>query len=453
MEAGMAIVTKAEADLEPLLDTSDEKKAYELIRQDVEQCKMETQTIMDYARKNDNANATSEVLGNATGAFNQLLSDLQAEIELTAKGAADAKAASAVLYKRSVLWVVGILTAATVFSLLLALLTTRLIASPVREVGEVVRRIAAGDITSADLPIRSSDELGELAKNVNIMQQSLRSMIASVFTSAERIATASDDFSFTNRQITASSVEASEQANVVSATTGQLKHSLQTVATGTEQMSATIQEIAKNAGESARVAGEAVKTAENTNAAVAKLGESSLQIGKVIKVITAIAEQTNLLALNATIEAARAGEAGKGFAVVANEVKELATQTARATKDISMKIAAIQADTRESVNAIAAIGGIINHINEITGTIAAAVEQQTATTNDMSRNLTEAAKGSTDIAKSIEGVALAAHNTSSGATDSQKAAEELAKMSDELHGLVSQFKVNSDGGGVRGNAN
>src|SRR6266478_4203765 len=143
-------------------------------------------------------------------------------------------------------------------------------------------------------------------------------------------------------------------------------------------MSASIKEIAKNATEAAKVATSAVKVAETTTATISKLGESSNEIGQVIKVITSIAQQTNLLALNATIEAARAGEAGKGFAVVANEVKELAKETAKATEDISRKVAAIQGDSKKSVEAIATVTTIINQINDISSTIATAVEEQSA---------------------------------------------------------------------------
>ena len=164
-----------------------------------------------------------------------------------------------------------------------------------------------------------------------------------------------------------------------------------------------------------------VLQAAATNAVVAKLGESSAEIGQVIKVITSIAQKTDLLALNATVEAARAGEVGAGFAVVANEVKELAKKTATATEDISRKIEAIQSDAKGAVTAIKSISEVIGQVNDISGTIATAVEEQSATTSEMSRNISEAARGAGEVAQNIQGVAQAAESTSHGATDSQKA--------------------------------
>ena len=207
-------------------------------------------------------------------------------------------------------------------------------------------------------------------------------------------------------------------------------------------MLASIREIARSADEAATVTGRAVKVAENTNHNnQKKLGESSAEIGQVIKVITSIAQQTNLLALNATIEAARAGEAGKGFAVVANEVKELAKETAKATEDISRKIEAIQGDTKGAVEAIGQITTIINQLNDISNTIASAVEEQTATTNEITRNVGEAAKGSAEITRNIAGVAAAAQNTSMGAADAQRSAQALGAMATQLRTLVSKFTL------------
>jgi methyl-accepting chemotaxis protein len=253
------------------------------------------------------------------------------------------------------------------------------------------------------------------------------------------LANASEELSSTSQQMSANAEETSTQASVVSAGAEQVDKNLQTVATGTEEMSASIKEIAKNAHESAKVATAAVKVAEDTNQIVSKLGDSSTEIGQVIKVITSIAQQTNLLALNATIEAARAGEAGKGFAVVANEVKELAKQTAKATEDISRKIEAIQGDTKNAVSAIAQISGVIKQVNDISNTIATAVEEQNATTNEMARNVGEAAKGSGEISKNIGGVAEAAKSTTHGANDSLKAAQALTKMAADLRELVQRL--------------
>jgi methyl-accepting chemotaxis protein len=172
---------------------------------------------------------------------------------------------------------------------------------------------------------------------------------------------------------------------------------------------------------------------------VTKLGESSREIGDVVKVITSIAEQTNLLALNATIEAARAGEAGKGFAVVANEVKELAQETAKATEDIARRVEAIQGDTEGAVAAIGRISEVIGQINDYQLTIASAVEEQTATTSEMSRSVGEAADGSGQIAANIGGVSGAADATSQALGQTRTAVDELSRMASDLRTAVSRF--------------
>ncbi len=258
-----------------------------------------------------------------------------------------------------------------------------------------------------------------------------------VFQNSQALGSASEELSATSQQMVGNAEQTSTQAGNVSSAAEQVSKNVQTVASATEEMSTSIREIAKNAQDAAKVASTAVKAAQDTNLTITKLGQSSVEIGKVIKVITSIAQQTNLLALNATIEAARAGEAGKGFAVVANEVKELAKETAKATEDISQKIEAIQGDTKNAVEAIAEIGTIINKISDYQNTIASAVEEQTATTNEISRNVIEASKGSTEIAQNIVGVAEAAKSTTTGASDTQRAAGELSRMATELQDVVS----------------
>ncbi|HEX7422667.1 MAG TPA: methyl-accepting chemotaxis protein [Terriglobales bacterium] len=332
-----------------------------------------------------------------------------------------------------------------------AVFLSRGIAGATHSVLVQAEAIAAGDLTRDDLKVRSQDELGNLTTAINKMSGSLKRMIRAITENAVQVASASEELNTTSQQITANSEETSAQADVVAKAAQTVSQNLQTVATGAEEMGASIKEIAKNATEAAEVATSAVKVAESTTATVSKLGDSSTEIGQVIKVITSIAQQTNLLALNATIEAARAGEAGKGFAVVANEVKELAKETAKATEDISRKIEAIQTDTKAAVDAIASISGVINQINDISSTIATAVEEQNATTNEMSRNVSEAAHGSGEITSNIAGVAEAAESTSRGATDTQKASQQLVETSTQLRRLVEQFKINaSENGGRNG---
>jgi len=351
----------------------------------------------------------------------------------------------------TVYWTAGIMAlVALAVGCFVGILLSRQISTATGSVLTQAEAIAGGDLTGEEVKVVSRDELGDLTRAINKMHCKLRSVIESISANAQQVASASEEFSATSQQITANSEETSAQANVVSAATEEVNRNLQTVATSTEEMSATIGEIAKNASSAARIAGEALEAATQTNATITKLGQSSAEIGQVIKVIISIAQQTNLLALNATIEAARAGEAGKGFAVVANEVKELAKQTAKATEDISQRIAAIQTDSKGAVEAIGRISEIIGRVNDISTTIATAVEEQSATTSEMSRNVTEAAKGSGEVARNITGVAQAAENTSTGATESQKGAEAVSQMSADLRELVAQFKISSKGNGRHG---
>jgi methyl-accepting chemotaxis protein len=335
----------------------------------------------------------------------------------------------------------GMCVAGMTLGLVVSSVITRSITGATAHMVAMIQELAANNLSVDDLEVASHDELGKAALALNQMKNNLLATIQSIAGNAQHVASASEELSAASQQITANSEETSAQASVVSQATKQVSQNLQSVSTGAEEMTSTIQSIAGNAHDAATVASRAVETAQAANSTVAKLGESSAEIGEVIKVITSIAQQTNLLALNATIEAARAGEAGKGFAVVANEVKELAKQTAKATEDISQKITAIQQDTKGAVDAIGSISRVITQVNEISGTIATAVEQQSATTNEMTRNVADAAKGAGEITLNIEGVAQAAQGTSNSAQQSQKAATELAGMAEQLRGLVGQFKI------------
>lgn len=313
------------------------------------------------------------------------------------------------------------------------------VVTPILEVSSLLDRIASGDLTT-DITKEYAGDFNRLKQSVNATSLKFRTALNQIGNTTTALVSAAEELSRVSQQMSASAQQTAAQANGVSAGSEQVSRNVQTVATGAEEMSASIKEIAKNTAEASHVAVAAVRTAEQTNATIEKLGRSSAEIGEVIKVITSIAQQTNLLALNATIEAARAGEAGKGFAVVANEVKELAKETAKATDDIGRKIEAIQTDTKAAVAAIHEIGGVITKVNDISNTIASAVEEQSATTNEIGRNLGEAAKGSQDIVQNISGVAEAAATTTAGASETQKAAQSLEQMSAQLQSAISQFR-------------
>jgi methyl-accepting chemotaxis protein len=302
-----------------------------------------------------------------------------------------------------------------------------------------IQAVASGDLTM-EVTLTGEDVFGQMADGLRELLKSLRESIAPIAGNANALAATSEQLMQVAQQMGVAAEETTAQSNVVSAASEEVSTNVSTVASATEEMGASIKEIARNASEAAEVAKRAVDVADSTNHTVGKLGESSAEIGQIIKVITSIAQQTNLLALNATIEAARAGEAGKGFAVVANEVKELAKETARATEDIGRKIDAIQGDTVDAVDAIGSISEIINQINGIQNTIASAVEEQAATTSEIGRNVTEAARGSSEIANNIASVAQAASTTSDGVAETQRASTELSRVAAELQAAVGKFK-------------
>jgi methyl-accepting chemotaxis protein len=326
--------------------------------------------------------------------------------------------------------------------LLLAVLgwiITRSVVGPLHRVGAVVAALAEGDLRGTT-GITSKDEVGRMATALEESMANMRTVVAAIGDSSTTLASATEELSASAQDMARLADESSTQSGIVADAAVQVSTNVQTVAAGSEQMGASIREIAQNASEVARVAGQAVSVADTTTATVAKLGESSLEIASVVKVITSIAEQTNLLALNATIEAARAGEAGKGFAVVANEVKELAQETAKATEDIAQRVEAIQVDTEGAVRAISEISSIISVINDSQSTIATAVEEQTATTTEMNRNVAEAAQSADQIAENISAVAAATGQTTAAMGDAQSAIEEVARMASTLHSSVSRFR-------------
>ncbi|WP_337062360.1 methyl-accepting chemotaxis protein [Kineococcus sp. G2] len=343
-------------------------------------------------------------------------------------------------YRTARTTVLAALLAGLALAAALAAFVVRTVRRQLTSVGAALDAVAAGDLTVA-AAVHSRDELGTMAGAVNRARDGIATLVRQLSESTGTLDHSSRQLAGVTERIAASAQEAAGQADVVAASAADVSSSVQTVAAGASEMGLSIHEISQNANDAARVAQEAVEVASRTNETVSKLGESSAEIGNVVKVITAIAEQTNLLALNATIEAARAGEMGKGFAVVAGEVKELAQQTAQATEDIGRRVATIQTDTEGAVRAIADISRIVGTISDYQGTIASAVEEQTATTAAMSSSVGEAAGGAAGIAGSIDGVAEATRTTTASLAEGEAVARELAETSARLQELVGRFRV------------
>ncbi len=358
--------------------------------------------------------------------------------------------------------------AALVIAIVLGIIMARYFAKRIKEIAESAKKIAKGNLKEK-ANISSDDELGDLAKDINLMIDDLRNMIGKVLSLSERLADSSQDLSSlsvhmskdaenmtrNSETVAAAAEEMSSNMNTVAAACEEAATNVNLVSSATDEINSAVNEIAKNSEQGRAITGEAVSTTESASAKIDELGKAASEISKVTEVISEISEQTNLLALNATIEAARAGEAGKGFAVVASEIKELAKQTAEATKDIKNRIDTIQGSTSETIREIKDVSNVIESVNEIVATIAAAVEEQSATTKEISENMGQASQGlqevnenvsqssevAGEIAKDINNVSNASEEVAAGSEQISSSASDMARLAEELQNIMGHFQL------------
>jgi len=353
-------------------------------------------------------------------------------------------------------------------TILVAWLINRDITGSIVALRRTMESLAKGELKAEVTGTSRRDEMGDMARTVGVFkdnmleterlrgeQEELKRKAESdrkaflktmaddfergVRESLDKLAAASKQMRATSQSMSATADETNRQATTVAAAAGQASANVQTVATATEELSSSVGEIGRQVTQSTKIAGQGVEEASRTNETVGGLSAAAQKIGDVVKLISDIASQTNLLALNATIEAARAGEAGKGFAVVASEVKSLANQTAKATEEISSQVASMQGATDEAVQAIGKITETITAINNVSTSIASAVEQQGAATQEIARNVQEAARGTGEVSTTISAVSQAASETGTAAGQVLTSADELGKQAETLRGNVNDF--------------
>ncbi|MCL3861574.1 methyl-accepting chemotaxis protein [Actinotalea sp. K2] len=366
------------------------------------------------------------------------VTDTQTWTLLVAAPESVAMAASTGLRNSTVLLGLGALVVAGIATWVIGSRLTQ----PITRLRDRLVAIADGD---GDLTQRVDDsrrdELGELGGAFNRFVGTIADTVSAIGTQAQLLHAASGRLHTASDQLNGHAVDTAARADDVATTASGVSDEVAGVAAATEEMGASISDIARSVGEASRIAHDAVAASQSTEGVIADLSVSSTAIGEVVRTITSIAEQTNLLALNATIEAARAGEAGKGFAVVAGEVQQLSLQTRTATEEIEQRIGALRRDVEQAATSVSHIGSVVDRLDEIQVVIASAIEEQDATTKEMSRGVARAATATGDIAATIGNVAHIAGQTTQSASDTGTSAGDVASAATELRALVGRFRI------------
>ncbi len=399
--------------------------------------------------------------------FQDAAAALQSDLDFNAAEGKKAADRGAAIYATTKMFMLGVIGIAVVVCGLLAYAMISTISVPIALLTQAMTRLARSEWGTEVPGTERTDELGEMANAINVLktngvtaeglvaekaaEQAAREQRAARLDTLTgtfemkagelvgQVSSAATELQATAQSMTGTAGQVTQQATNVAAAAEQASANVQTVAAASEQLASSIAEISSQVAQSAKVAGKALEDARRTDSVVQALAEGAQKIGEVVGLINNIAGQTNLLALNATIEAARAGDAGKGFAVVASEVKNLATQTGKATDDIARQIAQIQTATKDAVVSIQGIGATIGEISEIAAAIAAAVEEQGSATKEIARNVQQAAAGTQEVSSNIVGVSQGANETGEAATQVLGAAGELSRQAEQLRGEVGLF--------------
>jgi len=470
-EATLATVldqlNKAYATYATTIDAGEERQLNDQLVPLWKEYLVEHDKLIELSRKDDDKGAQKLYVGDMRTTFNQYYGTLNNIVAYQVKGGHAEAQKAADTYSQAWNFVIAALVMAAIICIGCGIVIVTGVSSPIKRMTNAMGLLAKHDLTTQIEGLGRKDEVGQMAAAVQVFKDSMiegdrlkaeqeaahqraaartakmdeltRNFESSVGSVVQAVASQATQMESSAQSMSATAEETTKQASAVAAASEQSSANVQTVASATEELSSSISEISRQVSQSSQIAANAVSEASKANDMVQGLVGASAKIGEIVALINDIADQTNLLALNATIEAARAGEAGKGFAVVAAEVKNLATQTSKATEEIGTQITGVQGATQDAVQAIASISKTIAEIDQIATAIAAAVEEQGAATQEIARNVEEAAKGTQEVSSNIGGVTEAANGTGAAAGQVLTSAQALTGQSSHLKDLVQNF--------------